>query len=114
MKAPNRIDFTPEEIDSLIQRLNNKCLEERDYFLLTEILRAMIWLSFSLQEKELSIRRLRNIFGIKTESAKKLLELAHGKSLEGDGAAEGTQDTAAESDPKESIGKEDGPKKERV
>ena len=82
MKAPNRLDFTPEEIDQLINRLNNKCIEEKDYSLLTEILRAMIWLSFSLQEKELSIKRLRRIFGIKTESAKKLLELAHGKSLD--------------------------------
>src|SRR3974377_1718228 len=82
MKAPGRLDFTPEEIDSLIYRLNHKCLEEKDYSLLTEILQAMIWLSFSLQEKELSIKRLRKIFGIKTESAKKLLELANGKSLE--------------------------------
>lgn len=84
MKAPNRLDFTPEEIDALIQRLENKCLQERDYTLLTEILRAMVWLSFSLQEKELSIKRLRKIFGIKTESAKKLLKLVHGKSLQKD------------------------------
>lgn len=105
MKAPNRIDFTPEEIDSLIQRLDNKCLEEGDYSLLTEVLRAMIWLSFSLQEKELSIRRLRNIFGIKTESAKKLLELAHGKSLEANGVTGEDQDTAAGSDPKVGDGK---------
>lgn len=80
MKAPTRLDFTPEEIEALVYRLDNKCLEEKDYTLLMEVLRAMIWLSFSLQEKELSIKRLRKIFGIKTESAKKLLELAHGKS----------------------------------
>jgi len=40
----------------------------------------MVWLSFNLQEKELSIKRLRAIFGIKTESAKKLLEIAKGKN----------------------------------
>jgi len=79
MKAPNRLNFNPEEIDELINRLNNKCLQEEDYSLLTDVLRTMIWLSFSLQEKELSMRRLRKIFGIKTESAKKLMELAHGK-----------------------------------
>jgi transposase len=83
MKTPNRLDFTPEEIEALVHRLDNKCLLERDYNLLTEVLRAMIWLSFSLQEKELSIKRLRSIFGIKTESAKKLLELAYGKTAEG-------------------------------
>jgi len=88
MKAPNRLDFTPEEVDELINRLNNKCLVEGDYSLLTDILRAMIWLSFSLQEKELSIKRLRKIFGIKTESAKKLLELAHGKALDQDNSAD--------------------------
>lgn len=82
MKPPRRLDFTPEEIDLLIDRLNQKCLQEEDYPLLTDVLKAMIWLSFSLQEKELSIKRLRKIFGIKTESAKKLLELAHGKSLD--------------------------------
>lgn len=82
MKTPNRLDFAPEEIEALVNRLDNKCLLESDYNLLTEVLRAMIWLSFSLKEKELSIRRLRSIFGIKTESAKKLLELAHGKATE--------------------------------
>ncbi len=99
MKAPNRLDFTPEEIDSLIYRLDNKCLEEGDYSLLTEVLRAMIWLSFSLQEKELSIKRLRNIFGIKTESAQKLLELAHGKSLDQNDTT-GNQATANSADDK--------------
>lgn len=81
LQSPNRLDFTPEEIDALIERLNKKCLEAGDYSLLTDILRAMVWLSFSLQEKELSIKRLRKIFGIKTESAQKLMELAHGKAL---------------------------------
>jgi transposase len=101
MKAPNRLDFTPEEIDSLMQRLDNKCLEEVDYSLLREVLRAMIWLSFSLQEKELSIKRLRNIFGIKTESAQKLLELAHGKSLEQKETTDEGQGVPAEIDSKE-------------
>lgn len=82
MKAPNRLDFTLEEIDSLVCRLKNKSLEDGDYSLLTEILRAMVWLSFSLQEKELSIIRLRKIFGIKTESAKKLLQLVSEDSLQ--------------------------------
>jgi len=80
MKAPNRLDFTPEEIDALLIRLDGECLQKRDYSLLADILKAMVWLSLSLQEKELSIMRLRKIFGIKTESAKKLLALAHGKS----------------------------------
>ncbi len=93
MKAPNRLDFTPEEVDELINRLNNKCLLEGDYSLLMDILRAMIWLSFSLQEKELSIKRLRKIFGIKTESAKKLLELAHRESVEPNGSTDSSEES---------------------
>lgn len=92
MKTPNRLDFTPEEIEALVHRLDDKCLLENDYNLLTEVLRAMIWLSFSLKEKELSIKRLRSIFGIKTESAKKLLELAHGKAAEGQDVANSDSD----------------------
>ena len=115
MKAPNRLDFTPEEVDELINRLNNKCLVEGDYSLLTDILRAMIWLSFSLQEKELSIKRLRKIFGIKTESAKKLLELAHGKALDQDNSADAPKENDLESEEtnldKDSSAKKKEPKK---
>ena len=115
MKTPNRLDFTPEEIDQLINRLNNKCIEEKDYSLLMDILRAMVWLSFSLQEKELSIKRLRKIFGIKTESAKKLLELANGKSLAKNDATDNSkndnaENTSPESDPnKETTQKKEPP-----
>ena len=115
MKTPGCLDFTPEEIDGLINRLNNKCLQEGDYSLLTDILRAMIWLSFSLQEKELSIKRLRKIFGIKTESAKKLLEMAQGQLPQQEGS---NQETSEEGDSEEETkeanppaGKEDSPKK---
>lgn len=69
---PKRLDFTPEEIDLLLSRIENRQLEAADFPLLAELLRAMIWLQGSLAEKELSIARLRNIFGIKTETAKKL------------------------------------------
>ena len=96
MRTPNRLDFTPEEIDELIERLNKKCLQEKDYDLLADVLRAMVWLSFSLQEKELSVRRLRKIFGIKTESAKKLMELAHGKSLDKEHDQNSTENSSKE------------------
>ena len=113
MKAPNRLDFTPEEIDQLINRLDNKCIEEKDYSLLTEILRAMVWLSFSLQEKELSIKRLRKIFGIKTESAQKLLELVHGKPLEkNDGGKTPKNDNSENTNPESNPNKGVAPKKE--
>jgi transposase len=78
MRKPERLDFTPEQIEELLDRLENKCLEEKDYPLLTDLIKAIVWMNLSLQEKELTIRRLRSVFGIKTESAKKLLEIAQG------------------------------------
>ena len=72
MKAPKHLDFTPEQIEELIDRLNNEALRKEDYPVLGNLLKAIIWMNFSLQEKQLSIQRLRAIFGIKTESAKNL------------------------------------------
>ena len=75
MKRPNRLDFTDEQVEALITRIENQQLEADDFPLLADVLRAMIWLESSLKEKSLSIARLRAIFGIKTESAKKLAKL---------------------------------------
>jgi len=70
MKPPKCIDFTPEQIEGLIVRLESKSLKEEDYPLLQDILKAMIWLSFSLQEKELSIKRLRKFLELKRKAQK--------------------------------------------
>jgi transposase len=75
MKRPNRLDFTPEEIEALIARIENQQLEADDFPLLADLVRAMIWMESSLKEKNLSIARLKAIFGIKTESANKLAGL---------------------------------------
>lgn len=75
MKRPKRLDFTSEQVESLITRTENQQLEVDDFPLLADILRAMIWMESSLKEKSLSIKRLQAIFGVKTESAKKLAKL---------------------------------------
>ena len=72
MKAPKHLDFTPEQIEALIERLDKQALVKEDYPVLTNLIKAIVWMNFSLQEKQLSIQRLRSIFGIKTESAKNL------------------------------------------
>jgi transposase len=82
MQKPGRLDFTPEQIEALLGRIENKCLEGADYPLLADLIKAIVWMNLSLQEKELTIRRLRAVFGIKTETAKKLLNLGGGKSEE--------------------------------
>jgi hypothetical protein len=54
MKAPKYLDFTPEQLEELINRLNQEALRKEDYPVLTNLLNAMIWMNFSLQEKQLS------------------------------------------------------------
>lgn len=81
MRAPKHIDFTPEQIEELIDRLNNESLKKEDFPLLADLLRAMVWMNCSLREKQLSIQRLRAIFGIKTETAKRLFDLTKGKAV---------------------------------
>lgn len=75
MKRPKRLDFTAEEIESLIARIETQQLAAEDFPLLADLVRAMIWMGDSLREKSLSIVRLKSVFGIKTESAKKLKAL---------------------------------------
>lgn len=78
MKAPNCVKLTPEQIEALLDRIEKRNLLPDDFSLLVELVRAMVWLSMSLQEKELSIARLKKVFGIKTESAERLAKFAKG------------------------------------
>lgn len=81
--TPGQINLTPEEIDQLLKRLRSHSLEENDYALLGELIRSLLWLGKELEEKKMSIDRLRKVFGIKTESAKALLKIA-GQSVDSD------------------------------
>jgi transposase len=82
MKKPKRLDFTEEEVDALITRIECGQLKIDDFPLLADVLRAMVWLEHELKEKRLSIKRLRFIFGIKTEKLHKLSKELLGKDLE--------------------------------
>ena len=75
MEIPGRVDFTLEQIETLIERVEKRGMAEKDYSVIASLLRAVVWLNISLQEKKISVLRLRKIFGIKTESAKKLLKV---------------------------------------
>ena len=75
MEMPGRVDFTPEQIETLIERIEKKCLAEEDYSVLASLIKAFDWLKLSLQGKKISAQYLRKVFSIKTESAKKLLKI---------------------------------------
>ena len=98
MKAPTHLDFTPEQIEALIERLDKQALAKEDYPVLTNLIKAIVWMNFSLQEKQLSIQRLRSIFGIKTESAKSLAKLmAQAQAAEDEAAAASSNQTDEQS-----------------
>src|SRR5580658_6401562 len=102
MKAPTHLDFTPEQIEALIERLDKQALVKEDYPVLTNLIKAIVWMNFSLQEKRLSIQRLRSIFGIKTESAKNLAKfMAQAQAAEDEtstAASDQTDEQSAASD----------------
>jgi transposase len=96
MRAPKHIDFTPEQIEDLIDRLDKETLKKEDYPILTNLLKAIIWMNFSLQEKQLSIQRLRAVFGIKTESAKNLAKFIEQQTNANNGSNPENQEKAAQ------------------
>ena len=73
MEIFDRVEFTPEQIEELIGRIEKKCLAEEDYSVIVSLIKAVDWLRLSLQGKKISVRYLSRVFSIKTESAKKLL-----------------------------------------
>jgi len=74
--AQKEINLSTEELEQLIERLSTQSLQEGDHLLLINLIRLLTWMCNELQEKKLSIARLQKVFGIKSESAKALLELA--------------------------------------
>lgn len=91
MKSPKRLDFSPEQIETLIERLNGESLTKEDYPILANLIKAIVWMNFSLQEKQLSIHRLRAVFGIKTESAKNLAKFIKEQEAEESRSAQNTE-----------------------
>ena len=75
MEIFDRIEFTPEQIEELFERIEKKCLVEEDYSVLASLIRAVDWLNLSLQGKKISAQYIRKVFSIKTASAKKLLKI---------------------------------------
>lgn len=107
MKGPKHLDFTPEQVEQLIDRLNTETLKKEDYPVLANLLKAIVWMNFSLQEKKLSIQRLRAVFGIKTESAKNLAKFIEAQA----GSDQSEEESGQKEDPKES--KKGSPKKKK-
>lgn len=72
MQEPKRVEMTKEELDSFFERLDRDVLTDDDRKQIREIMTAVVWMAGKLEDKELSIKRLQRLFGIKTERAAKL------------------------------------------
>jgi transposase len=74
MKSPKRIDIDHLQANALRQRVATRSLEESDYLIIEGMIETVIFLSQVLEEKNVSIKRLRQlVFGAGTESAKNVL-----------------------------------------
>lgn len=74
MKGPGRIELTQEQVEGLIEKIEGSNLSEADRTLLVDLIHALRWMNQSLEEKSLSIQRLKKIFGIQTEKASHLFK----------------------------------------
>lgn len=66
-KRPKNISLTAEQASALKERLANSSLSEADKELVSGLMSFNLWLEQQLQQAKLGIRRLKSIFGIKTE-----------------------------------------------
>jgi transposase len=113
MERPNRLEFTPEQIEALLDRISSQKLEEEDFALLANVVQAMLWMEWSLKEKQLSIYRLKSIFGIKTESAKKLAALVGQKSSQSQKKEQGPESDSKDEQSETGQEKEQGKSNEK-
>jgi len=73
--VPKEIDLTEEELQELLRRIDEDLLTEADRELIRGVLRAHVWLSQRLREKEMSLKRLfRLFFRKRTESSRNILK----------------------------------------
>ena len=102
MKNPGRIELTTVQVEDLIERIkcSNLSVENRDR--LVYLVRAFGWMNQTLEEKSLSIARLRRLFGIQTEKASHILDAIESEldSEESESAHELGRDEAAGKDRK--------------
>lgn len=56
VKRPKRLDFTAEEVEFLIDRIETQSLEVDDFPLLADLVRAMVWME-GISSREIAEHR---------------------------------------------------------
>lgn len=72
MKTPDTFKISLKEIEELIVRLESQIKDAGDYELLKHLIETVVNLNHELEKKNISIRRLKRVFNIKTEKLNKL------------------------------------------
>jgi len=70
-KTPEMIDVSSEQLEGINARISSSALLEEDKRVVLLILSTYAWLQTQLQRHKLSIKRLKNMFGFKTEKRKR-------------------------------------------
>lgn len=117
MTEPNNIELDDAHLNALLDRIEQHKLTETDYPLIADLIRSMAWLSRTLEDQNLTIRRLRKIFGFTTERTSNISgsntnkENAGGNKPDDGGVAEdlkGNRDSGTSSTNNENSGKNQG------
>ncbi|NGX58743.1 MAG: hypothetical protein K940chlam3_01651 [Chlamydiae bacterium] len=107
MEKPEKLEFDEKQIKALLDRIEYQKLESDDYPLFADLIRSFGWISKELEEKNLTIRLLRRIFGFKTERTSLLenLQNSESESSEGDPETDGKGDEKDKDKGKKRSGK---------
>ena len=69
---PEQIDLTLEEADALKERIEASGLEPSDINIVVGLISFNIWLKKKLELTQLTLNRLRRLFGLKSTTEKKV------------------------------------------
>jgi len=82
MQKIKSIEISPKQVEDLRARLEVHALEENDYTLLDAFVQSHFLFQEALQEKNITISKLRSVFGKKTEKIKEKHPEPKGKGEE--------------------------------
>jgi hypothetical protein len=68
-------DISEEEVNGLLKRTEDRALDDKDYVLITKILRTVLYIYSVINQKSSMIKKLlKMIFGKKSEKSKDVLD----------------------------------------
>jgi|SRR5665811_707848 len=69
--TPEMLDISAQQLSDINARISSNSLLEEDKRIIVLVLSAYAWIQTQLQRHKLSIKRLKNMFGFKTEKRKR-------------------------------------------